>query len=187
MLPTKAETEGCDVFRRPGQIGKGRAGRRRWIRRGAMMMKPAQRSAMWPPSTTIQATADSASIGYPEPHRRRRHIRCTARSPTAHSRDCACRQARRRSRTSRTSPSQTSNADRIRRAPAVRAAVVARPGKTVLPDLHRGVGNGKPQPAPVERRRDRGRQHKPAQRQRGTAAAGPAVFSGSSQLVIQEV
>ena len=37
------------------------------------------------------------------------------------------------------------------------------PQKDRLADLHRRIGDGKPQSTPVERSRDRGRQHQPAQ------------------------
>ena len=130
----------------------------------AMMMKPAQRSAMWPPSTTQSATDDAPYFGtqnrtagdtysIAERHRPQHQPRL----PLARS--------RRRSRTRPTPTSQTRMRTRIQ----PRHGLAGRrrcQQEDRAPDLHRAIGQREPEPARFKGLRDRGRQHEPAEHQR---------------------
>ena len=163
MLPTKRRHEGSDVFGGPGQFGKGRAGdddgfAERDDDEAARSARPCGRPRPPSPRPTdapyrgiqnrtageiysiASAIAQSTSRDWPsaKPAGDPEHRR--HRQP---GRDADRIHARQRSRRRRRDPQ-----------------------KDRLADLHRGIGDGKPQAAPVERRRDRGRQHQPAEHQR---------------------
>ena len=137
------------------------------------MTKSAQRSAMWPPSTTQSATEDEPYRGIQ--NRTAGEIySITERNRPQHQPRLAFRQSagdpeHRRHR----QPGGDADGIQPRQRPRRRRRD---PEKDRLADLHRGVGDGKPQSAPVKCRRDRGRQHQSAEHHRKQQQANRGLF-----------
>ena len=137
----------------------------------AMMMKPAQRSAMWPPSTTQSATDEAPYFGNPEPHRRRDIFDPQRHRPQRQPRLALGKAAGDPEHGRHRQPDQDADRVQARQRPAVRRRDQQKDGAA---DLHRGIGEREPQ-APRLRTPSESRSRARARRaSAGTAARGPA-------------
>ena len=128
----------------------------------AMMMKPAQRSAMWPPSTTQSATCGRAVFRNPEPHRRRDIFDCQRHRPEHQPRMAFRKAARDPEDRRHRQPGRDADRIHARQGSGRRCRD---PQKDRLADLHRRIGDREPQSPGFEGLRDRGREHEPAEHQ----------------------
>ena len=128
---------------------------------------------MWPPSTAQSATEDAPNPGI---QNRTAGEKYSMASAIAHSTSRDCPAAR---------PPAIQNTADIDSQAVMRTAFMRAGGRDArrrdpqeerLADLHRRIGDREPQAAPFERRRDRGRQHQPAEHQQKEQDADRRLF-----------